>query len=235
MVTDLKQRVAEEDLSSEETWQDLYAVLKPLAQRMVYAFHVPTWRGQENDVADDIVQEAVRKLIERAQKAERREALPIYALKPMLRVIAYNYGKDIRRRDQHLSRFPEGDETLELPGALDDIVSTEDTATENAYREGLFTQVAREIARFPMKQRQALLIDLASHMGFERQPTPLQRAFLKAGIQLQDYRQQLPTTNDERNKYTSLLAHAYKRVSTLACAQEYARVEQREGKFVMNR
>ncbi len=47
----------------------------------------------------------------------------------------------------------------------------------------------------------------------------------QAGIRLQEYQHMLPVTNDERNKYTSLLAHAYKRVSTLACAQEYAFVE----------
>jgi RNA polymerase sigma factor (sigma-70 family) len=219
MVKNAKQRVGECDLYADATWQSLYAALQPLAKRIVYAFRVPAWRGQENDIAADIVQETIRKLIERVQKAERREALPIYALKPMLRVIAYNYGKDMRRRDQRLSRIPEGDDAIDQP--LDDIESTEERATENAYREVLFTEIAAEIASFPVKQRQALLTDLANHMSFELQSTPLQTAFLKAGIQLQEYQHLLPTTNDERNKYTSLLAHAYRRVSTLACAQEY--------------
>ena len=127
MVKDAKQRVGECDLYADATWQSLYAALQPLAKRIVYAFRVPAWRGQENDIAADIVQETIRKLIERAQKAERREALPIYALKPMLRVIAYNYGKDIRRRDQRLSRIPEGDEAIDQP--LDDMESTEERAT----------------------------------------------------------------------------------------------------------
>ena len=219
MSKDSQQRVADCDLYADATWQSLYATLQPLAKRMVYAFRVPAWRGQENDIAADIVQETIRKLIERAQKAERREALPIYALKPMLKVIAYNFGKDMRRHDQRLSRIAEGEEAGEQP--LDDTESTEERATENAYREVLFTEIASEIARFPAKQRQALLTDLANHMSFELQSTPLQNAFLKAGIQLQDYQHLLPATNDERNKYTSLLAHAYRRVSTLACAQEY--------------
>ncbi len=219
MVKDAKQHVGEYDLYADATWQSLYAALQPLAKRIVYAFRVPAWLGQENDIAADIVQETIRKLIERAQKAEHREALPIYALKPMLRVIAYNYGKDIRRRDQRLSRIPEGDDAIDQP--LDDIESTEERATENAYREVIFTEIAAEIASFPAKQRQALLTDLANHMSFEMQLTPLQTAFLKVGIQLQEYQHLLPTTNDERNKYTSLLAHAYRRVSTLACAQEY--------------
>jgi DNA-directed RNA polymerase specialized sigma24 family protein len=148
MVIDFEQHVVECDLYAEATWQELYAALHPLAKRIVFAFRVPAWRGQENDIAEDIVQETVRKLIERVQKAERSEALPIYALKPMVRVIAYNYGKDMRRHDQRLSRVSEGEEVVE-----------------------------------------------------------------QAGIRLQEYQHMLPVTNDERNKYTSLLAHAYKRVS----------------------
>jgi DNA-directed RNA polymerase specialized sigma24 family protein len=214
-----RQRIGECDLYADATWQDLYAALQPLATRIVYAFHVPAWRGQENDIAADIVQETIRKLIERAQKAERSKAPPIYALRPMLRVIAYNYGKDLRRQDQRLSRIAEGDDAVEQP--LDETESTEERAIENAYREVLFTSIAMEIASFPAKQRLALLTDLASHMSFELQPTPLQKAFLKAGIRLQDYQHLLPTTSDERNKYTSLLAHAYRRVSTLACVREY--------------
>lgn len=225
MATDFERRVAGRDLYAEATWQDLYAALRPLAKSIVYAFRVPDWRGQESDIAEDIVQETIRKLMERALKAERHEALPIYALRPMVRVIAYNYGKDMRRRDQRLSRIPEGEDAVEQPSIADDMVSTEEQATENAYREALFTELALEIANFPAKQRQALLIDLAHHMSFERQPTPLQRAFLKAGIRLQEYQHRLPVTNDERNKYTSLLAHAYKRISTLACAKEYSSVE----------
>ncbi len=236
MATDFERRVAGRDLYAEATWQDLYAALRPLAKSIVYAFRVPAWCGQESDIAEDIVQETVRKLMERALKAERHEALPIYALKPMVRVIAYNYGKDMRRRDQRLSRLPEGEDAVEQqPYIQDDMVSTEDRATENVYREALFTELALEIANFPAKQRQALLIDLAHHMSFERQPTPLQRAFLKAGIRLQEYQHRLPVTNDERNKYTSLLAHAYKRISTLACAQEYSSVEHSEREAMLTR
>ena len=177
MGKDSRQRTVECDLYADATWQNLYAALQPLAKRIVYAFHVPAWQGQENDIAADIVQETIRKLIERAQKAERRDALPIYALKPMLRVIAYNYGKDIRRHDQLLSRIAEGDDAVDQP--LDETENTEDRAIENAYREVLFTRVAMEVASFPAKQRLALLTDLASHMSFELQPTPLQKAFTR--------------------------------------------------------
>lgn len=213
--------VAECNEPNDTNWQDVYMILRPLAKRMVYAYQVPTWRGQENDVAEDIIQETARKLFEYEQKAERKEVPPIHALLPMVRVIAYNYGKDIRRRDLRVTRVTE-DEGAEQFYVHSEEPDMEEYAIENAYQETLFTELAREIVHFPYKQRQALLIDLAAHMSFEQSPTPLQRAFLKVGIQLQDYRNLLPATPEERNRYTSLLAHAYRRISALENMKNYA-------------
>ncbi len=221
MIAVSKSRIAGGNEPSDTNWQDIYMMLRPLAKHIVYTYRVPAWRGQENDVAEDIIQETTRKLFEYEQKIERKEAPPIQSLLPMVRVIAYNYGKDVRRRDQRVTHIETEDEGIEHFFFRNDEMSMEDRATENAYYEMLFTDMAQEIVLFPYKQRQALLIDLATHMSFERQPTPLQKAFLKVGIQLQDYQNQLPTTPEERNRYTSLLAHAYKRVAVLACAQRY--------------
>jgi DNA-directed RNA polymerase specialized sigma24 family protein len=222
MIAASKSRIAGGNEQGNTNWQDIYMMLRPLAKRIVYSYRVPAWRGQENDVAEDIIQETTRKLFEYELKIDRREAPPIQALLPMVRVIAYNYGKDVRRRDQRVTRIETEDEGIEHFYFRNDEMSMEECATENAYYEMLFTEMAQEIAHFPYKQKQALLIDLATHMSFEQQPTPLQKAFLKVGIQLQDYQHQLPTTAEERNRYTSLLAHAYRRVSVLACAQKYA-------------
>lgn len=205
----------------EMDWQDIYMLLRPLAKRIVYAYRVPAWRGQENDIAEDIIQETVRKLFEYDQKTRRGEVPPIHALLPMIRVVAYNYVKDKRRKDMRVNRTEDEGNAAERVIFLEDGRSIAEQATENAFHDMLFGEMAQEIAHFPSKQKQALLIDLASHMSFEQEPTPLQQAFIKAGIQLQEYRNQLPRTPDERNRYTSLLAHAYKRVSTMECAEKY--------------
>ncbi len=167
------------DLSSEITWRNLTLSLGSFARSLVYSFHVPSWRGQEEDIIEDIVQETARRIIERIQKAERGEADPVQSLPKMITIIAQNY------------------------------------------QEQLLTQVAREIANFPKKQRKALLIDLANRMYFDKQPTPLQKAFLEAGIQLEQYRQPLPKDIQERNQHASLLNHANKRIAQLPCVQEY--------------
>ncbi len=213
--------IAEENEPNAINWEAVYLVLRPLAKRIVYAYRVPAWHGQENDVADDIIQETTRKLFEYDLKLQRGEVSQIHALLPMVRVIAYNHVKDMRRRDMRLTHVETEDEGIEQFFFRNDAASMEDLATDNAFDEMLFTDIAQDIAHFPYKQRQALLVDLANHMSFEEYPTPLQKAFLKVGIQLQDYQPQVPETPQEHNRHTSLLAHAYKRVSNLACTQKY--------------
>ena len=212
------------DLNSEVVWGDFYTNLRALARHLVYSFHVPSWRGQEEDIIEDIVQETLRRLIERARKAERGEAEPIHSLKQMMIVIAQNYCKDLRRSERRLHHILPQDYSSETFGSVDEQAHTLDTVTENVYQEWLFMLIAHEIAKFPDKQRQALLTDLANRMSFDTRPTPLQKAFLKEGIQLQQYQQPIPASSQERIRHASLLSYAYRRVAHLPCVQEYLSV-----------
>jgi DNA-directed RNA polymerase specialized sigma24 family protein len=211
-------RIAGSNEQSDMNWQEIYIMLRPIAKNIVYGYKAPAWRGQENDIAEDITQETVRKLFEYEQKVKRGESVPIHSLLSMMRVIAYNYGKDVIRHDKRVDRVDENDA---LAFYFHEEINVEECATENAYNEMLFSDLARAIAKFPSKQKQALLIDLAAHMSFEQLPTPLQKAFLDVDIQLQTYQDMSPITSMEHNRHTSLLAHAYKRVATLTCAMQY--------------
>jgi DNA-directed RNA polymerase specialized sigma24 family protein len=209
------------DLNSEVTWDNLYASVRSLARYLVYSFTVPSWRGQEEDILEDIVQETARRLIERVRKAERGEAEPVYSLKQMMIVIAQNYCKDLRRSDRRLLHMSPRNGGAETVASADEQALALDAVTEKVYQEWLFMLVAYEIANFPDKQRKALLTDLANRMSFETQPTPLQKAFLEAGIRLEQYRQPLPTSPQERSRHASILNYAYRRVAHLRCIQEY--------------
>ena len=90
-----------------------------------------------------------------------------------------------------------------------------DIATEKVYQREIFALFAREISKFPQKQRLALLSDLANRMFFDEQPTPLQEAFLAVGIRLEDYKRPFLADSDERKRSAALLAHAYRRVATI--------------------
>src|SRR5450631_4203217 len=165
-------------------WHDIYRTLRPIAKRIVNSYRAPAWSGQENDIAEDITQETVRKLFEYEQKAKRGELAPIHSLVPMMRLVAYNYGKDMLRHDKRMARIEElEDDDIEQQSILNGEIDAEECAAENAYNEMLFSDLARAIAEFPPKQKQALLIDLAAHMSFEQLPTPLQKAFLDVDIQ----------------------------------------------------
>jgi DNA-directed RNA polymerase specialized sigma24 family protein len=209
------------DLSSDSTWRKLYPALESWARYFVYSLHFSFWQGQENDIVEDVVQETVRRMIEYARKAERGEAPPIHALKSMMKVIAQNYCKDLKRRDRRLLHMQPQDDSLQLRASTRNQVSLVELGSENVYQEGLFKLVACEIANFPEKQRTAVLIDLANRMQFGTQPTPLQKAFLEVGIDLQQYQRPLPADPRERSRHVSLVNYAYKRIASLPCVQQY--------------
>jgi DNA-directed RNA polymerase specialized sigma24 family protein len=208
------------DLSSESTWRELYPSLRALAKHFVYAFHVPCWHGQEEEMVEDIIQETARRIIERFRRTEQGELAPVHSLEHMIWAIACHYCVDMNRRDRRLVRMPSNDCPLDKYTAIDDEADLTEKATENASREELFILLAHEIAEFPAKQRRALLIDLANLMCFDEEPTPLQAAFLAVGIDLREYQLPLPDNPVERSQHSSLLYHAYKRVAQLLCVEE---------------
>ncbi len=201
-------------------WPELYPRLHAVARNLVYRHRIPCWYGQEEDVAEDVVQETVRRLIERIQKAARGEAAPIDAPEQMMVTIAYNYVIDLTRRERRLIHLPAEELTSASRHGGNDCMRLEEVATEQIYDEWLFLQLAHEIAHFPDKQRRAILIDLANRTCFDERPTPLQRAFLAVGIDLQVYQQSLPDDPAERAQHASSLYWAYKRLTQLAFMKE---------------
>jgi DNA-directed RNA polymerase specialized sigma24 family protein len=210
-----------DDLGSDATWSALYPSLYTLAQRLVYSLRVCSWRRQEDDIVEDIVQETIRRVLERSRKAENGEATPIHSVKAMMIVIARNYCQDLRRSDRRLVHLLSDEELSEVYTSIDDLIPLAELATENAYQELVFRRLASEIVKFPEKQRRALFVDLANRMHFDDQPTPLQAAFLAVGIRLEEYQLLLPSSRAERARQASLLNLAYKRVAQLSCVQQY--------------
>lgn len=208
---------------NEPTWDALYPLLRSFVSYLVRTFPVASWRGQEADIVEDIVQDTLRKVLERVHKAERGEAEPIRSLKQLSTTVAYNCYRDLRRRDRKLLRMDSAAEQHTPLPWREYGVQLLDAVTEQVYQEKLFSVLAQEIARFPTRQRLALLIDLANRMHFGTQATPLQKAFQDAGIELDHYQQPLPLDTRERNRHISILSHAYKRVAHLDPVQPYVR------------
>lgn len=212
--------VEEFDLNSESTWRKLYPLLESLVPYFVYSSNIVSWHGQEKDILEDIMQETGRRIIERSQKAAQGEALPIQSLKSMLIAVAHNYCKDLGRRDRRLLRISQ-DTTFQVDLNQRNQVNPEEAGVENVYQETLFKLVVREVAAFPDKQRRAILIDLANRMHFGQRLTPLQQAFLDAGIDLREFQRALSTNPQERSRHTALVNCAYKRLASLRQIQKY--------------
>src|SRR5437867_4035261 len=86
-------------------WERLSSPLSSLVKRLVHAYAVPAWHGQEDEIVADIVQEAARRILERLHKIEQGKAAPIAHFEHMVLATACNYCRDLRRRDKRLTRW----------------------------------------------------------------------------------------------------------------------------------
>lgn len=204
-------------ITDDINWGESYPQLHAQARRLVHKYQLAKWRGQEEDLAWDIVQEGVRKVFEYTRSGQK----PVQSLKGLLAVTMRNYSTDLYRREKKQVREASDVSAQYAHEFADDEASFSEIATENVYRERLFRFLARNIARFPAKQRHALLADLASRMAFEEQPSTLQAAFLAEGIRLEEYKCSRPETSCERNRNAALLNHAYKRLRELEEVEQY--------------
>jgi len=197
-------------------WINLYSFLRPFVKRLVYSSGISSWRGQEEDFVDDIVQETVVRVLKCVRKSEGDEGIPIASPKGLSIVIARNYYEDLRRRDKHLWRVVDDHCSPGIHLVLQGHVDPLELALNNMFLEWLYVKFALEAVKFSQKQRIALLTDLANRMDFSLEPTPLQKAFLAVGIHLQDYQQPLPKDPVERSRIASNTSLAFKRTQNWA-------------------
>ncbi len=212
--------------NSDAMWVTLYPLLLSLVKRWVYASNVIAWVGQENDIAWDIVLTSIKRTFEYISKAQR-EGIIIASIERLSIVIAKNYYRDLRRKDSRLLHFGQDDYSQGKWSLVRSEVDLSGAVLEKVHEEWLFNELAKVIARFPRKMRTALLIDIAGRMAFNEgntSPTPLQRAFLEAGIQLQDYQHLLPTDPVAKSRHSSLVSLGYKKVALSFHARQLAEV-----------
>ena len=208
---------------TDDWWREMYPSLRLLARRQIYTLHVPIWYGQESDMVEDVVQETARRIIERTRKADRGEVPIMQMYEQMVRATICNYCKDMRRHDKRLVPFFVRDVTVEsyAPSDIDDEQDITEEVVDFIYQNQLFVLLAEEIAKFPAKQKNALLVDLANRMHFAGEPTPLQEAFLAVGIHLQEYQRPLPEDLKDRGRFAALVYCAYKRIAKNLAVQLY--------------
>ncbi len=214
------------DLSSDVALSKLYHPARSCVKKLVHLYGVSPWRGQEYDIVEDHVQEAVIRTWERCLQAVHGEAYPVASPIGMCITIARNYCIDKSRQDCRYLRVTQDKSSSEISSPIIKYYQTDpsEDVIERVYEESLLVMLPSEIVKFPAKQRRALLIDLANRMDFDGPPTVLQLAFLNVGIQMQDYQIPLPIDPVELSRHRSLLSLAYKRLKDLACVKQYCSV-----------
>ncbi len=198
-----------QNLKDDLVWMELYTSLAPSVKKRVYNVNLQSWRGQEYDLAADVIQDAVLRTFLQTQKAQRGEVPPVLSLFHFSKKVTTNRLYDVVRKDSRLIR-PSSDIALQEKLIADNWIDPTEDVLSDIDNASLFTLIARIIGDFPTKQRTALLIDLANLSPVD--DGPLQQAFEKMGIQLDVYRDLLPHSSVERSRHSASLCIAYKRL-----------------------
>jgi DNA-directed RNA polymerase specialized sigma24 family protein len=197
--------------NKEQLWNQLYSTLRPAITGWVYHSGVASWRGQENDLISDILQEAVVRTFVCLEQAENSGA-PIHNVAGFSNTVAYRLFVDLRRRDLRLVRPSENDNTDIFFAIGDTQENPAEIAIERLSRISLLRAALDVIVDFPPKRRNALLVDIAKRSNLLDEDSPLQIALAQVNIKLEDYLQLLPQTYQERTQLASLLSIAYKQL-----------------------
>lgn len=194
----------EQPLHDEIAWDDLYRSLSHYMRKHMYGAGIQSWHGQEADLVEDIVQEAISRTFIYLQKVQHGESSSIVNVFHFSRTIAYHYYQDLRRRERRLIR-PSYEKTFELE------IDTIEMLLEELTNEETVIRAVQIIIAFPPKQQKALLIDLANRSE-PGETSILELALLRAGIHLSDYRGALPTDPTGRSRHAASLSIAYQRL-----------------------
>ncbi len=204
--------------ANDGVWCELYSSLRPYILGWVYSSGVSSWHGQENDIADDILQEAVIRTLKYTKLVESGRSLPINSMTCFGRTVAHNHFRDLRRRELRLVR-PNIQEASFV--VQDEEEDPADIALDRLMRISLLMVLARIIVDFPSKQRTALLIDLANHADLSGEQSHLHKVFLEVGIELKDYCHILSPDPLERSRHAASLSMAYKRLRQVFSRQTH--------------
>ncbi|GCE18130.1 hypothetical protein [Dictyobacter kobayashii] len=197
---------------SDRVWMELYTTLRPYILGWVYSSGVTSWHGQEHDIADDILQEAVIRTLKYTRLVENGIGMPIHSMTCFGRTVAHNHFRDLRRRELRLIRPTSQDGEVSYLLSNGDDVDPSEIALDSLMRISVLMTLARIIVDFPAKQRTALLTDLANHADLSGETSQLQTAFMSVGIDLREYRRALSGDPLERSRHAASLSMAYKRL-----------------------
>jgi DNA-directed RNA polymerase specialized sigma24 family protein len=209
------------EYDDDDSWSTLALWLTPQVRGWVYNTTLLCWKGDEEAITEDIVAVAVTRIYMYIKKGNVHMAKPVISMSAFARRTARNCYIDQLRKDRKKVRLSQLTDDYEKPVLAKNLPSMEESVHERLFREQLIGVIAQEISHFPAKQQEAILRDQARLIDCMPDPASLLRAYHEAGIRILDYRSQEPMKKDERYRHSSLLHHAYKRLSLLPSVRKF--------------
>jgi DNA-directed RNA polymerase specialized sigma24 family protein len=209
------------EYDDDDSWSMLALRLTPQVRGWVYNTALPCWKGDEEAITEDIVAVAITRIYQYMKKGSVHKAKPVVSMSAFARRTARNCYIDQLRKDRKKVRLSQLTDDYEKLVIVENLPSMEESVHETLFREQLIGVIAQEISHFPVKQQEAILKDQARLIDCMANPSSLLRAYHNAGIRLLDYRSQEPMKEDERSRHSSLLYHAYKRLSLLPSLRKF--------------
>ncbi|GAC1566325.1 MAG: hypothetical protein NVS3B14_07700 [Ktedonobacteraceae bacterium] len=203
------------------SWSTLILWLAPQVRGWVYTSNLPCWKGEEEAIVEEIVNETVTRILEHIKKVSSHNAKPIASMYGFARQTARHYFIDLLRKDRKSLRLSQLTNNNEEPAIRLFLTDIEEAVLNAVCYEQLFKLLAQEIITFPKKQKEAILRHHARLMDSMVDPAPLLRAYQSVGIHLKDYLNYAPINNVERRQHSSLLHWAYLRLSRSPLIRAY--------------
>jgi DNA-directed RNA polymerase specialized sigma24 family protein len=202
----------EHEPDGELIWSRLRMWLLPHVVAWTYSSHVVIWYGQQWDIAEEIVQEAIMRTFECVQRAMRNEGPPVICPEAFCYKIAQHLFLDRLRKEQRLMHFVFSNDAGRTCAIKDEQANAAELAVDHLSNVETIINAVRSIVRFPDKQREAMLIAMANAIDLDMSPSFLEQALAEYGTQLSDYVR--PRSNDptERGRHSALLWNARKRL-----------------------
>ncbi len=208
-----------EPLSCSLFWDELHNWLKPHILTWLYQYHVPLWLGQEQDIANDILQETFIRTLNYVNRSAVTGSRPIESLESFCKTVARNYIRDMWRKEYRVVSLTSLSESSEN-NILDRVsIDPSELALVHLTSRDTLVILAHLIIDFPPGQRRAILVDLAQRSDFDEESGPLHIIFLELGINLYEYKLVNPFNSVERSRHAALLSIAYKRLKKKFWAQ----------------
>lgn len=184
----------------ESIWRSIYETLAPSVRGLVYSSSIPSWHGQENEIADDIVQETLSRVVGCLVVQRKGDSSD----ESMIGWLSMSIADELLREQRLLEKRITHLNTLEE--------QKEEVDGSEEVRE-MFEWIIQEICQLPSNQQRALLVDLANQIGMDEAPVAFLEALQEKGIHLSDYQQPLIFSLNERRRTNELASYAYKNLS----------------------